>query len=177
MKPSLCRGDDLKLFLCTPLSSCWIITRQWTEMWQQPSIALRATFHQWKALLQNALALTSARGCWCESFWCSVYSSPACWKVWWMLQTSAAQGCFYSSPLPSITLSIFSFHSPAPLLLSYTSLPLSFSEPTNLLLCGFLISLSFFDLIFIPPSPDCSVSQHKLPSLCDSRCMLQRAHD
>lgn len=30
--------------------------------------------------------------------------------------------------------SIFSFHSPAPLLLSHTSLPLSFFEPTNLLL-------------------------------------------
>lgn len=63
--------------------------------------------------------------------------------------------------------SIFSFHSPAPLLLSHTSLPLSFFEPTNLLLFPL-----FFDLISIRLSPRCSVSRHIGLGFCCSACLL-----
>lgn len=90
---------------------------------------------------------------------CSVFSSTRllskC-KVWGTLSTSGARGCFHCS-LPSISPSIFSFHSPSPLLLSHTSPPLSFSKPTILLLCGFLISLSLSlfltSFLFLPHSP------------------------
>lgn len=86
------------------------------------------------------------------------------------MELTAVSTPLLSHPSP---LSIFSFHSPAPLLLlSHTSLPLSFFQPTSLLLCGFLVSLSlsffFFYLISIPLSPHCWVPQHKGPSVSRS---------
>lgn len=63
--------------------------------------------------------------------------------------------------------SIVSFHSPAPLLLSHTSLPLSFFEPTNLLLFPF-----FSDLISGRLSRHCSLSRHTALGFCCSVCLF-----
>lgn len=75
---------------------------------------------------------------------------------------------------------------PSPLLSFHFTLPLLFFLVTPLLLCLSLSplfcssvafsSLSLFDLISIPPSPACSVSQHRGPSLsCSMRvCMHNR---
>lgn len=73
--------------------------------------------------------------------------------------------------------SIFSFHSPAPLLLSHTSLPLSFFEPTNLLLCAALVSLSFLTSFLCASHPAAQCHSTEVWVFVAAHARLQRAPD
>lgn len=179
MKPSQYWTDDFKLFSCIALSTCWIITCRWRDKYDNgQALLLRQPLTSRKALCKTRQLWHQQEACRFVSCFCVLSTlPPACFL------TERFDECCRRvelaavfTPLPSITTSIFSFHSPAPLLLSHTSLPLSFFEPTNLLLCGFLSSslTFFFNLISILPSPNNSVSQHKGPSHCCSMRVCMR---
>lgn len=85
-------------------------------------------------LLPDTLALTSAGGC--DAGVISVFCLDLSRLLKGLMDAADERRLqlflLLSSPIHH--LSIVSFHSPAPLLLSHTSLPLSFFEPGNLLL-------------------------------------------
>lgn len=124
----------------------------WRWAWPRPP-----HFADRNPALHNTLAVTPARGSDVRVIllFCLVFS-----RLLKGLMDAADERSLQLFLLLSFPIhhpSIFSFHSPAPLLLSHTSLPLSFFEPTNLLLCGILVSLSFLtSFLFIPhPAARC----------------------